>query len=65
MTTLLRDIRYGIRTLRKNPGFTLTGVAALALGIGGTTAIFSVINAVLLQPLPYGDAERIVGLGLS
>jgi len=65
MNLLLQDIRYGLRSFRKNPGFTLTAVAALALGIGGTTAIFSVVNTVLLQPLPYPDAGRIVALGLS
>lgn len=62
---LLQDTRYGLRSFRKNPGFTLTAVVALALGVGGTTAIFSVINTVLLQPLPYPNAERIVALGLS
>ena len=65
MNVLLQDIRYGLRSFRKSPGFTLTAVAALALGIGGTAAIFSVINTVLLQPLPYPDAGRIVALGLS
>ena len=65
MGTFLQDSRYGIRSLKKNLGFTVTAVAALALGIGATTAIFSVINTVLLQPLPYPNRERIVALGLS
>ena len=58
--TLLMDIRYGMRSLLKNPGFTLTAVIALALGIGANTAIFSVINGVLLRSLSYGNPERIV-----
>src|SRR5262245_15011191 len=53
-------LKYHLRTLRRNPGFTAAAVLSLALGIGANTAIFSVTSALLLHPLPYRDAERLV-----
>src|SRR5579863_4663002 len=65
MQTLLQDLRYSVRQFIKNPGFTLTALISLALGIGATTAVFSVIYAALINPYPYPNADRIVRLNVE
>ena len=65
MRTLLQDLRYSFRQLVKLPGFTLTAVVSLALGIGATTAVFSVVYAILMDPYPYKAPDRMVHMRLA
>src|SRR5271165_2962852 len=60
MQSLLQDLRYGFRQLKKSPGFTLVAIISLALGIGATTAVFSVVYAVVLDPYPYVEVDRMI-----
>ena len=64
MNTFLQDVRYAIRTLSRSPGLTLVIVASLAIGIGANTSIFSVVNGLVLKPLPYPDPDRLAVLWL-
>jgi predicted branched-subunit amino acid permease len=65
MHSLASDLRSGVRELRRRPGFTLTAVLSLALGVGATSAVFSVIYAVLINPFPYAGADRIMQIALK
>ena len=60
---MIHDLRFGIRMLLKNPSFTLIAVFTLSLGIGATTTIFSVVNSVLLRPLPFAEPDRLLWIG--
>src|SRR5580658_7205535 len=65
MNRLLNDFRYALRQLRRAPGFALTAVVTLALGLGASAAVYSVIHSVLLSPLPYAEPDRLVGVAFT
>jgi ABC-type antimicrobial peptide transport system permease subunit len=64
MRSILQDLRYALRQLRKSPGFAITVFAVLALGIGANIAVFTLLNGILLRPLPYANADRLVSIEL-
>src|SRR5258705_5244503 len=65
METLIKDVRYGLRMLVRNPGFTLVAILSLALGIGANTTIFTLVNTVLLHPIPVRDPQRLVSVFMT
>src|SRR3954462_1996698 len=65
MATLVHDLRYAVRLLRAKPGFAAVAILTLAIGVGATTAIFSVVHAVLLSPLPFRDADRLMNVHIA
>src|ERR1700751_1989409 len=65
LESLMRDVRYALRGFRRNPVFAITAILTLALGIGATTAVFSVVDRILFRPLPYAHDDRLVSVGLT
>jgi hypothetical protein len=63
MSIFMQDLRYALRTMARNPGFTIVALVILMLGIGANSALFSVVHSVLLDPLPYPDSERLMQIG--
>src|SRR5205823_1593911 len=65
LDTLMQDVRYALRGLRRNPAFALTAIVTLALGMGASTAVFSVVDRILFRPLPYAHPDQLVSVGLT